>query len=1066
MTTNYCILIIEDNVDDYELCQRHITNTNAIDNSKVHFQVAHAKNGKLGLEKTVALKPDCILLDYSLPGSDGLSVLKEIKKHNPLLPVIVLTGQGSEQLAVSLLKAGAQDYVVKAEIHNYNLKQNIINAILANKKNGFESSKINRTNKTTILIVDDNQDDRELIQRYLKKIRNSVYHFVEASSGIGLFKLIDQYSPQCLLLDYSLPGENGLQILSKVINYYPFIPVIILSGQGNEHIAAEAIKRGAFHYLLKDELSSEILDATIKQSIDKKYLEKVVYEKNQEIKQYQYKSLERKNRFDRVIKATGIIVWEYDTRKNTLFIAEQIASLLGEPLAEKYLSIQEWRGYIHPEDLPEFDNHWYLGIANIKNEYYLAYRIRHKNGRYLWIRETGNVLSRKDNGEPLEITGLYENINERRKDDEILNRFFTLTLESDQPLAEKIQSVIRLGVEYLELDVGVVSQVTQNVYEVKYCQPQQLLTKEKTFKFKNTYCSHLFGQQEIKSWHHITDEKMTTHLCYKNQSIKSYIGTTIFINKQPYGTINFFGKSPSTKPFSNQNKVLLRLMAQWLSSELTRSAILRDVKESQNFLQLVQDSIPDLLFVKDSAFRIVRANPAFLNLYPEDTRDTIIGTTTVESYDEQEAEAFLAQDKKALKHGNSEIEETIHFPSGETKTLLTKKVRFQNQDGESFVLGVSRDITESKNTLARLAESEERYELAVKGSAVGLWDWNIKTGTLFWSDTFKEIIGITNAEFKPSYEEFGDRLHPDDREATEIAISNHLNNKTPFNVEYRLRRNDNTYVWIHARGQAIWNEAGEPTRMAGSVDDISVSKAAEEEILRSNKELERFAYVASHDLQEPLRMVTNFTQLLKKHYEQQLDDKALEYISYAVNGATRMQDLVKDLLTYARIGNEAENLQAVNLNTIRTTVEENLLDSIHQTNTEIEWPLLPTVLATPARMSSVFQNLIGNAIKYRKPDLAPKITISVISSGSFWTFDITDNGIGMKQEYCHKIFEPFKRLHRKEEYSGTGMGLSICRKSIEELGGKIWAVSKIGQGTSIKFSLPKLELNPSEESNE
>lgn len=1062
MKNNYNILIIDESLDSYELYQRLLTSTDG----EAFFTLSHATNSEQGFTRIAKFKPDCVLLDYAL--LDDLSALKRIRQDYSLLPIIVLADQDDEKFATHLLPVGVQDCIVKSQVHNDELlKQSILNAILTAPSNRSTFKKVRtalpKKSQIQILIIDNNSDDREFIKRSLTKVKTSNYVFIETESSLGLFKLIDQYSPQCVLLDYSLPGTDGLQVLNKITNYYPFIPIIIFSGQGNEYIAAEAIKKGAFHYLVKNEVTAKQLDATIKRGIDKKYLEKVVYEKNQEIRQYQYKSLERKNRFDRVVKATGIVVWEYDARKNKLFIAEQIVNLLGAPLEDQYISLEAWRKYIHADDLPEFDNHWYLGMETIENEYNLAYRIRTKNNAYIWIRETGNVLSRRDNHEPLEITGLYENINERKKNEETLNYFFSLTLESDKPLEQKINEVINLGLTYFKLDLGVVSRIDKKKYEVIYCQPQVSITPNQIYPIQDSYCSYLFGSNEIKSWHHLNDEKIHTHLLYKNQQQKAYIGTTIFVKKRPYGTLHFVSQTPRLKPFSNPEKVLLRLMAQWLSFELTRTAITKDVEESQNFLQLVQDSMPDLLFVKDEDFRIVRANPAFLNLYPEPVRHSVIGTTTIESYNDKEAEAFLAQDKLALKNGSSETEETINFPNGEIKTLLTKKVRFQNQDGNNFVLGVGRDITDSKKTLACLAESEERYELAIKGSSVGLWDWNIKTGKLFWSDRFKEIIGITDTQFKPNYEEFGRRLHPDDKEATEAAIFNHLESKIPYDVEYRLRKSDNTYVWVHARGQAVWNHNGEATRMAGSVDDISAKKTAEEEILRSNRELERFAYIASHDLQEPLRMVTNFTQLLKKYYEEQLDDRALEYIDYAVNGATRMQDLVKDLLSYARIGNEAENLQILDLNNLTPLIEENLLESIKQTNTLIRWQPLPTVLANPARLSSVFQNLIGNAIKYRKKDIAPEIIISVTTLGDFWVFDVKDNGMGMKQEYCHKIFEPFQRLHRKEEYSGTGMGLSICRKIVEELGGKIWAISKLGKGTTIKFSLPK--LTPTNEVN-
>jgi len=351
-----------------------------------------------------------------------------------------------------------------------------------------------------------------------------------------------------------------------------------------------------------------------------------------------------------------------------------------------------------------------------------------------------------------------------------------------------------------------------------------------------------------------------------------------------------------------------------------------EIKNSKQFQDLIMSSIPDLLFVKDDKFRIIEANPAFLNVYPENIRDKIIGTTTLEKYAPEETEAFLAQDKKALEEGYSETEESILFPDGTMRTLFTKKVRFENTDGESFVLGIGHDITEKKQ--------------------------------------------------------------------------------------------------------------------------------AEDEILRSNIELERFAYVASHDLQEPLRMVTNFTALLEQSYAETLDDQAREYISFAYNGACRMHDLVNDLLEYSRIGQEAENFKDVNLNDTMKLIKDNLKESIDASGASITYDILPTIHTNPVRLMRVLQNLIGNSIKYQISSQKPEIHIETKEKDGTWTVSIIDNGIGMKPEYCEQIFEPFKRLHSKDEYVGTGMGLAICRKIIEGFGGRIWVQSSLGEGASFFFTIP------------
>lgn len=802
---------------------------------------------------------------------------------------------------------------------------------------------------------------------------------------------------------------------------------------------------------------SKIFLGTVRDISDKLASEKanqILSYKNQEITRYETEVAEKKNQFNSVVKATGIVLWEYDDNSKTIFSSGQIFKLLGVEIEGDSFPLALWQSYIHPDDLEDFTAHWHSMLEQHLGEYNLTYRVVDKSGGYTWVRETGYIDSTSNNNK--KIAGFYTNVTRRKLEEEVHNTFYSITLEPNKTFEQKLNEVINLGILFLELDFGLVTQVTESECKTLHYDHIEGSLFEIEPSITKSYNHHVFGIHEISAWHCNPPKRVIDHYCYLTQPLNAFIGTSIFVNNMPFGTVYFASAKGKSNPFTSRDKVFLRLVSQWISTELSRANNLKEVQDSQRFLQLVQDVMPDLIFVKDENFRIVRANQTFLELYPEEIRDSVLGTTTVESYDEEEAEAFLKQDQIALTEGYSEVEETIRFPNGKRRTLFTKKIRFENQDGATYILGVGHDITDRKDALEKLAESDERYELAVTGSSVGLWDWNVKTNELFWSDRFKEILGVTGENFKPDYTEFSECLHPDDKEKTELALFSHLKKKTPYDVEYRLRKDDGSYVWVHARGQAIWNNKGEATRMAGSVDDISIRKQALQELIRSNKELERFAYVASHDLQEPLRMVANFTQMLKKKYSASLDDTAIEYLDYAANGATKMQELVKDLLKYASIGNQVINLQSIDLNIVKQRVTDNLYDTISQTHAEVVWPdKMPTITGELIQVSSIFQNLIGNAIKYRKENETPVIHIRVTEHEKHWLFTIADNGIGMKQQYCKKIFEPFKRLHRKEDYAGTGMGLSICRKIIEEMDGEISAYSKLHQGTRIEFSIPK-----------
>lgn len=300
-----------------------------------------------------------------------------------------------------------------------------------------------------------------------------------------------------------------------------------------------------------------------------------------------------------------------------------------------------------------------------------------------------------------------------------------------------------------------------------------------------------------------------------------------------------------------------------------------------------------------------------------------------------------------------------------------------------------------------------------------------------------------------------------------------------LDYEYKQKRTDGSPFWVLERARLVARPGGQSVIEGSAIDiterkhweeklqfEVTERRRAEEalrdrsqELERSNAELEQFAYVASHDLQEPLRMVASFTQLLAERYRGKLDAEADEFIGYAVEGATRMQALIAGLLSYARVGTRGDELQPTDSLAVLNRSLQTLEMALREAQATVTNGALPVVAADESQLEQLFQNLIGNAVKFHGPE-SPRVHISAQPNGKEWIFSIKDNGIGIDPQFQNRIFVIFQRLHPREEYPGTGIGLSICKKIVERHGGRIWVESAEGRGATFRFTIPFAESLP------
>jgi len=405
--------------------------------------------------------------------------------------------------------------------------------------------------------------------------------------------------------------------------------------------------------------------------------------------------------------------------------------------------------------------------------------------------------------------------------------------------------------------------------------------------------------------------------------------------------------------------------------------------------------------------------------------------------------------------------ELRHRDGGITFVLYNASV-YRDENGNVVgIFAAARDITKRKQAEDALRQAEQRFSSMlenVRDYAIIFLDLDGRiTG---WNKGAEPIKGyrteeIVGQHFSRFYTPADIASGKPDREL-HIATS-----EGRFEDEDWRMRKDGSRFWANVVVSALRDASGKVNGFVKITRDLTTRKQAEdelkryaEELKRSNQELEHFAYVASHDLQEPLRTVSGFSQLLARRYQGKLDADADEFIAFVVDGATRMQALINDLLAFSRIGTRGDALAPVDWGKIFQAAKENLDVAIAESGAVITNDPLPALVADQTQLTQLFQNLFSNAIKFRRREEAPRIHVSAVRQHRAWQFSVRDNGIGIAPQYFDRIFIIFQRLHGREEYSGTGIGLAICKKIVERHGGRMWVESEPGTGSTFHFTIP------------
>ncbi len=473
----------------------------------------------------------------------------------------------------------------------------------------------------------------------------------------------------------------------------------------------------------------------------------------------------------------------------------------------------------------------------------------------------------------------------------------------------------------------------------------------------------------------------------------------------------------------------------------------RQLKDQTNFLKIIMDHVPDLVFVKNEQHEIIAANQAFLGLYAPEDRANVLGRTGLEVFTEEQQELYKAQDRMAFDKGYTEIFESNTAFDGVTRTFFTRKILFEDAAGLRYMLGLSRDMSD-------LLTAQSHLESILMTTADGLMvieqDGRIASFNQACERIFgyapKDIIGKTIDVLEPP-------IQTEDKQQNFLHFIRQSGNaEGQRRHELLARRKEGSVFPIYLAASEV--KVGGTRFYSAIVRDISVEKKAQEDLRRSNQELEDFAYVASHDLKAPLRHLSLSANFLIRNYAGQLDEKAQELLGIIRKSSERMFEMIDSLLAYSSVGRKDVPMTSVALNEVLEDVLDNLSEVIEASGAKISAGPLPEIQGNRNLMIQLFQNLIENGMKYRKTDTAPVIKIGSGSSGRYHLIAVTDNGIGIDPQYKDKIFKIFQRLHSESEYHGTGIGLAICQRIAEFHGGSIELDTQYSEGSRFVIKLP------------
>ncbi|MFC6763866.1 MEDS domain-containing protein [Natrinema soli] len=651
---------------------------------------------------------------------------------------------------------------------------------------------------------------------------------------------------------------------------------------------------------------------------------------------------------------------------------------------------------------------------------------------------------------------------ERREHKQSQRDLYEIAADTDLAFDEKLQALFDLGCNRFDLELGGIAQIdpATDEFEVKYASDDHdHLAHGAQIPLSETYCRVFANGGDTAGITDPVGDGFEGSRAYEEFGMNAYLGTRIRLDDARDRTLFFASSDPRTADFSEAERTFLHLMGQWVQHELEQHHRKLELRERTEYLSALIETAPECIKTVAADGTLLQMNPAGLDMVEADAETAVTGNCVYDLIAPEHRERFRTFNERICQGECGTLTFDIIGLEGTRRHMESHAAPLHRPDGTTVQVALTRDITEQVERESELERALDLLEKTEQVADVGGWEIDLNTQDVFWSDHIFELLEV-DADEEPSLDEALDMYHEEDKPIVMDAVENALASGDPFDVEARIRTNSGEVRWLRLQG-APETADDDVVSLRGAAQDITTRKQREqrleeviEQLQQSNDRLKQFAYAASHDLQEPLRMVSSYLQLLEDQYREDLDGDAQEYIDFAVNGADRMREMVTDLLAFSRVEQADGAFEQVECDAILDRVLDDLQVKIEENNAEITVQSLPTVVGERSQLEQLFSNLVSNALKYRRDD-PPEVDIRVENRSDCWEFSVADNGIGIDPDKTDRIFEVFKRLHQNNEYPGTGIGLSLCQKIAENHGGDIWVESEPGEGSTFFVTLPK-----------